>query len=79
MAVCGAFFSHPAALYAQQGGEPAAKTQWQQKENYLKKKKKERKTKEKNPVKAARWIACMGEKYCSEFTEEQSLYKSKQH
>jgi len=45
----------------------------------FKKKKKERKTKEKNPVKAARWIACMGEKYCSEFTEEQSLYKSKQH
>lgn len=43
------------------------------------KKKKKRKTKEKNPVKAARWIACMGEKYCSEFTEEQSLYKSKQH
>lgn len=40
MAVRGAFFSHPAALYAQQGGEPAAKTQWQQKENYLKKKKK---------------------------------------
>lgn len=49
------------------------------KRRIIKKKKKERKTKEKNPVKAARWIACMGEKYCSEFTEEQSLYKSKQH
>lgn len=58
-------------------GEPAAKPQWQQKENWKEKKKKA--TKEKNPVRAARRIACTGEKHCSGCAEEQSLYKSKQH
>lgn len=38
-----------------------------------------KKKKEKNPVRAARRIACTGEKHCSECAEEQSVYKSKQH
>lgn len=73
-------FSLPPALQScvpGREGEPAAKPQWQQKENWKEKKKKA--TKEKNPVRAARRIACTGEKHCSGCAEEQSLYKSKQH